>query len=179
MGIFTRNNTTNPRGVPAHLADPMAVPAHLAEAYENAEPNAGPYMEKAASALALELLKTTTVSPEDRHRIYTDHFPELVERAEHLSRIVAARWAVEMAPLIEQRKAEGINRATCKVCGEPNGQIQNYMNPDLTAGSGLYGQPKMCTQCRATADLLYAQLHATPARQAAVRAALGIPAPGN
>jgi hypothetical protein len=167
MSIFTRKNNTYPE-----------VPAHLAEAYEAAEPNPVQYMEQAASQLVPELLTINGLStPEDRHRIYTDYFPQLMARAEHLSRIMAARWAVEMRQRMDAMKADGERRNTCKVCGEANGHLQHYMNAELTAGSGLYSQPQMCTPCRYTADLLYAQATTTPARQAAVRAALNIPKP--
>jgi hypothetical protein len=170
MAILSRKNTT------------PDVPTELADAYESAEPNPGPFMEQAASQLARELHRQTArgavmIGPEDRRRIYSDHFPELTARAEHLSRLAAARWVVEGGARFAALDASKIQRDSCAICGEVNGYILAYMNPALTAGATLNGQPRMCTPCRYTADLLYAQATTSPARQAAVRAALGIPEP--
>ncbi|MCX6501147.1 MAG: hypothetical protein NT132_01830 [Microbacterium sp.] len=182
MSLFTRKkNTPN-------------VPAHLADAYAAATPDATAFLERAAAELALEHYypdsykpserrgstehtgRTYGTDPEQRQRMYVDHFPELLARAEHLSRLQAARWAVEMPKRFAAAAQETAARHTCPVCKtiSPD-EHARYSNPAL--GRTGYDAPLMCAACRSTADLLFSQASATPERRAAVLAALEIPAP--
>jgi hypothetical protein len=185
MSLFTRKKNTT-----------TDVPVELADAYAAAKPDAAAFMERAASELAMEhyhpdagkhsgqrdaegVGRVYSIDPEQRQRMYVDHFPELLARAEHLSRLQAARWAVEMPLRLAQVEKESAERNTCPVCKEISKDLGAYLNPGLSSLATGFDAIRICTACRHTADLLYAQAIATLERQTAVRAAFGIPAPRN
>lgn len=185
MSLFTRKKNTTPN-----------VPAELADAYAAATPDPTAFMERAAAELAMEyyhpdagkpserrvdehMARVHATHPEQRQRMYVDHFPELLARAEHMSRLQAAKWAVEMPKRFAQAEKERVERDTCPVCKEIGHDLGPYRNPGFGSIPAGVDGVRMCHACRYTAELLYAQASATPERQQAVRAALETPAPRN
>jgi hypothetical protein len=175
MSLFTRKKNTTPD-----------VPAELADAYAAATPDATAFMERAAAELAMEHYHPDadssggvySIYPEERRRMYVDHFPELLARAEHLSQLQAAKWAVKMPQRFAQMAQETAKRLTCPVCKTiSKAELVPYVNAGV--GAGGFTAPKMCAACRYTADLLFSQASATPERRAAVSAVLEISAPRN
>lgn len=177
MSLFTRTKSNAP-ATPA----PANVPAELAEAYAAATPNTPMFMDAAASELAAERRRRQNpdfhgaiiITPEDRQRFYTDHLPELLARAEHLARLKAAKMDAFMAEKRAERQREIAEKYTCPICHEVSRDMRPYYTPDFAGGAESIDDhgPRMCPACRHTADLLHSQTTATPARQAAVRAAL-------
>lgn len=179
MPMFTRTkpaklttDTTTAEGM---------VPPELAEAYAAATPDIHAYTERAASQLAGEALRrqkpeshgAIIVMPADRQRFYTDHLPEVLARAEHLSRLDIARMSAFMADKKAERLREIAEHHTCPLCQTVSrGRIQAYRFPAYLDLPGDPTGPRMCPACAHTADLLHSQETATPERQAAVRSAL-------
>ncbi|MFF0910134.1 hypothetical protein ACFWZW_05525 [Microbacterium enclense] len=180
MSFLTRPKNTAPKSA----APTDAVPAELAEAYEAATPDIAAFMKSAASQLASEHRRRQNpdsgaaiiVYPEDRQRMYTDHLPELLVRAEHLARLSAARAVALQADLESRHQKYIAEQCTCPLCHETSTDIRKYSAPDVTGITADAGAPRMCPACRYTADLIFWEARVTPERQAAVRAGLEITA---
>lgn len=176
MALFARPQNTAPNS----NAPTDAVPAELAEAYEAATPNAAPFIAAAAHELAVERRRrqipdstgAIIITPEDVRPFYTDHLPELLARAEHLSRLSAARWVAREAERAAERQREIAEKYTCPVCHEVSREIHHYHRPGYIGTNAGKSAGRMCPACRHTADLLYLQATATPERRSVVQSAL-------
>lgn len=149
--------------------DPYAVPEAWREAYDRAIPAPAAFFEDAVTALAVERFPSSIIDVGMRDQVRKDSMPEVLRRADHLSKNSQARAQVRAAEqdaeLTERRAREG----RCPVCGEHNPPVSIHRASFLPAQGW-----KACNGCAETARELYSASQRTKARDAAVRAALGL-----
>lgn len=142
-------------------------------AYRAAVPNPSLYVEAAISALVSEANPDEWIHTQTmRNDIATGRMPEVMARAEHLSRQAQAIEAVEGPKQILEVERRRIARDTCPVCREEQGDIAARVPHSLQRHHNGAAVLVSCLACYVVADDMYTEWATTAKRKSAVSRAL-------
>lgn len=148
----------------------LDVPKHLVAAYSAVTSDPHKYLDQAAQQLAWEQTPANRMMTHDTVAgVMKKQLPEVMRRAEHLSRIAQA-WELVEAPRLAA-EAAALDRAanTCSVCNEHAGDTLNRSLP-----YGSWGTRHACGVCAEVAAAVWLESKRTKTRETAVKRALGL-----
>ncbi|WP_156378777.1 hypothetical protein [Microbacterium sp. Root61] len=151
------------------------VPADQRAAYDAATPEPFKYLDAAAWELVQEQDPARTIfNGEAQAKLMEDRLPDVLARAEHLSRS-AQSWEAVVAPkLAVEAELRRIAEETCPVCREVNPPITRHFGEHLPNGERDGSGWLACRSCAETARALWSEAQRTRARVKAVSAALSL-----
>jgi len=148
----------------------LDVPGHLVAAYAAVTPDVYKYLDQAAQEILWEQTPDNRMATHDMHAdVMKKQLPEVMRRAEHLSRYAQAWELVEAPKLAAKAEAEYKAKHTCEVCGLVSTDTQSRALP-----YGAWGTRYACGDCVEIAAAIWLDAKRTKARDAAVKRALGL-----
>lgn len=161
MALFTNNKNSA-----------YAVPNDLKAAYREATPDTAAHLNVAADQIAEEIHarrapRSAMLPARAADDVRAERMPEVLRRAEHLSRLKIADEAVNGPARAAEIRRTSEEARTCPIC-------QSVAAGSLSVRRAAPGMPdlKMCDLCRSVAAQQWAQANATPERVRAVSVAL-------